>query len=430
MALFFPEFWTSYQVRPENCIACPAEAFNLVCSDFRRIEFSGSEFCDTQPWTFFLQNRNCSLSTLTFRPLAGFLLTISMSMQAVTAINAPVSRLVIKTHGRMPIITRRFSTFCSSMDKELYLQSQVWPQDFSSVRRQSVLFPSVQKRMLALYLPPLCSLFTAGLRPDPFAFSTSSAVVSRFPEARVRRKLQDSPFEQDPFAFHWKHSPVFRLVMEFCPFPSVTAARSVISLWKLKVLLLWACQIAISHTFVCDSLVVLLLAEFLDYIVPQLSELGRNLATWRRSDLLKPCPDGGSLVSNHACSHRKSKSWMSSFSNLTLNNPDNPWNFIFGSSRSKIFIDHFSNLSPSKKSVVLLSSLLLDTDLLAKVCLLLVAPLQCWSHHEIQFFIIREIFALLWILKCWGRPPIWLLRFLQHPLQSACGILRLRANLC
>ena len=48
----------------------------------------------------------------------------------------------------------------------------------------------------------LCSLFTAGLRPDPFALSTSSAVVYRFPEARVCRKLQDYPLEQDPVAFH------------------------------------------------------------------------------------------------------------------------------------------------------------------------------------------------------------------------------------
>ena len=56
--------------------------------------------------------------------------------------------------------------------------------------------------MLALYLFALRSLFKAGLRPDPLAFPTSSAVVSLFPEARVCRKLQDSPFEQDPFAFH------------------------------------------------------------------------------------------------------------------------------------------------------------------------------------------------------------------------------------
>ena len=67
--------WISHQVRPENLIACPAEACNLVCPTFRRIDFFGSEFWDTQPLDlFFFQNRNCSLSTLTLRPLAGFLL--------------------------------------------------------------------------------------------------------------------------------------------------------------------------------------------------------------------------------------------------------------------------------------------------------------------------------------------------------------------
>ena len=47
----------------------------------------------------------------------------------------------------------------------------------------------------------------------------------------------------------------------------------------------------------------------------------------------------------------------------------------------------------SGKSVVLLSSLFLDTDLLSEVCLLIVAPFQCCHHHQIQFFIIQEIFA-------------------------------------
>ena len=88
----------------------------------------------------------------------------------------------------------------------------------------------------------LRSLFTAGLRLDTPVFFTSSADVSRFPEARECWKLQESPFEHDPFAFHWKHSPVFRLVKEFCPYPSFTAIRAVISLWILIMLLLWACS--------------------------------------------------------------------------------------------------------------------------------------------------------------------------------------------
>ena len=68
-------------------------------------------------------------------------------------------------------------------------------------------------------------------------------------------------------------------------------------------------QNAISHTVsVCDNLVVLLLEEFLECVVPQLfEELERNLATWKRTDLLKLLSDGGSLVTNNA-SHRKAKS--------------------------------------------------------------------------------------------------------------------------
>ena len=50
-------------------------------------------------------------------------------------------------------------------------------------------------------------------------------------------------------------------------------------------------QYGLSHTCsVCDNLVFLLLAEFLGCVVPKLYELGRNLATRRRTDRLKPCP--------------------------------------------------------------------------------------------------------------------------------------------
>ena len=66
---------------------------------------------------------------------------------------------------------------------------------------------------------------------------------------------------------------------------------------------------------------------------------------------------------------------------------------IIGSSRTKVFVDQISNLSPSEKSVVFLSSLLFDTELLSGMCLLIVASLQCCRPHQIQFFIIREIFA-------------------------------------
>ena len=86
-------------------------------------------------------------------------------------------------------------------------------------------------------------------------------------------------------------------------------------------------------------------------------------------------------------------------------------------------------MSPSEKSVALLSSLLFDTDLLSAVCLLIVAPFQCCRHHQIQFFKIREIFA-----RCWLRSDEVTQRFgcfdFLDPLRSERGILRLQANLC
>ena len=48
----------------------------------------------------------------------------------------------------------------------------------------------------ACSLPFLTRSF-AGLRPDPLAFSTFSCTISRFREAGLCRKLQDSPLEQD-----------------------------------------------------------------------------------------------------------------------------------------------------------------------------------------------------------------------------------------
>ena len=47
----------------------------------------------------------------------------------------------------------------------------------------------------------LRSLPTAGLRLDTPVFFAPFDDVSRFPEARERRKLQEFPFEQDRFAF-------------------------------------------------------------------------------------------------------------------------------------------------------------------------------------------------------------------------------------
>ena len=98
IALFFPEFdfvpgasW-EFQV-------CPAEAFNPNSLAFRRIELIGSEFWDTQPWTFFSFRIATDPWVPSFRPRAGFSLTISMSKQATMAMNASVTRLLTTTHG-------------------------------------------------------------------------------------------------------------------------------------------------------------------------------------------------------------------------------------------------------------------------------------------------------------------------------------------
>ena len=78
-----------------------------------------------------------------------------------------------------------------------------------------------------------------------------------------------------------------------------------------------------------------------------------------------------------------------------LNKPDKPLNLVKGPSGAKVFVDQISNLSPSEKPVVPLSSLLLDSDLLSEMCLLIVAPLQCCRHHQIQFFNISDIFIVI-----------------------------------
>ena len=63
------------------------------------------------------QNLNRSLSTLFLRLLAGLLLTISMTKQAITAINASAFRLVITTHGSVPKITFAIFGTLLSIDK-------------------------------------------------------------------------------------------------------------------------------------------------------------------------------------------------------------------------------------------------------------------------------------------------------------------------
>ena len=205
--------------------------------------------------------------------------------------DAPVCRLVFTTYGRISIITRRSFTSCSQKTR-----------DFSSSRRTglwtcpafvvSLSFARRYRRgCLLLYLSSFARLFTTSLRLDSPVFFTSTADVSRFPEACERWKLQESPFEQDPFDFHWKHSPVLRLVKEFCPFPLVTAARSVISLWILKFYFFDLVQCAISQTHSWSVIISFSSTSQNFWITKCKNCLSiEDLATWKRTDPLKLCP--------------------------------------------------------------------------------------------------------------------------------------------
>ena len=215
----------------------------LVCPAFHRIDFFGSEFWDTQhrtifsfrietaPWVVSLVDLLLGFSSPSasrYRQYCCHGCTCFQTCNHDTledADNHTTILYILSPHrqGILPLVAGLASRLVERL---------------SSVRP----FP-VGTEEGACSLPfRLRSLLTAGLRLDIPVFFTSSADVSRFPEARECTKLQESPFEQDPFAFHWKHSPVFRLVKELCPFPLVTATRSAVSLWILKCLLLWPCS--------------------------------------------------------------------------------------------------------------------------------------------------------------------------------------------
>ena len=108
-----------------------------------------------------------------------------------------------------------------------------------------------------------------------------------------------------------------------------------------------------------------------------MSQLERNFATWKRTDLLKLCPMEDHLSVTMLAPNVNQNPECRRSPIFILNNPDNPWISSWDSIGRKYSLDQISNLSPSEKSVVLLSSLLLDTDFLSEVCLLIVAPFEC-----------------------------------------------------
>ena len=153
--LFLSRIGISYQVRPENFIACPTEAFNLVCPVFRRMTslYMTPDIHNLGPFLP-LQNSNWSLGTFFSRTHAGFPCTVSMSKEATVTMNASVSRLETMTYRITSIITRRpFSSFPQ------------WTQNFQleshrlcELSRQSDSSLSVLKKMLASgweFLAPL-----------------------------------------------------------------------------------------------------------------------------------------------------------------------------------------------------------------------------------------------------------------------------------
>ena len=195
MAPILPRVRISSQVRPENFMVCPAEAFSLTSPAFLGDRLLWIRILRNTTFDFSMfENRNCSLSTLFLRPLAG-LLTISMTKQTITAINASAFRLVITTQGRVPKITWRSVTFSS-------MHSEFWLQDAGLASRLVELATSIRAPTLGtaedVCSLPLLTRSLANFRPDPLALST---FTSRFLKAGLCRKMQDSPSEQHPVAF-------------------------------------------------------------------------------------------------------------------------------------------------------------------------------------------------------------------------------------
>ena len=95
-------------------LVCPAEAFNPNSSSFRRIELTGSESWETQPWTFVF-----CLTTATVPWVPSFLdpaLRLLLVQHAEKRQRMPqmhmFPRLVTTTHGMMPIIAWRSFSSC------------------------------------------------------------------------------------------------------------------------------------------------------------------------------------------------------------------------------------------------------------------------------------------------------------------------------
>ena len=156
---------------------------------------------------FFFQWSKWSFSTLFLRLFAGRLLIIIKSESAFFAIFASWFSFVIVTHGRMPKITwrivacrskcaRNSDPFCRTLSSTVWSLHVIVCLRFWC-RRGWLFVWTVGHR---IGFPML------GARRELLAFLLSPWDSQRLPEAKVWRKVQDSPFEHNPLAFHWQHS--------------------------------------------------------------------------------------------------------------------------------------------------------------------------------------------------------------------------------
>ena len=240
--------------------------------------------------------------------------------------DAPVSRLVLTTYGRVvdnhttdflhlaPTHRQGILAQVAGLASRLFERFVVSPSCSRRYRRGCFLFT----------FPP--SLVIHGWFEARFSCVLHFLRWCRFPEARGWRKLRVSPSEQNLFAFHWKHSPVFRLVKEFCPFPLVTAARSVIfalnpeiytssSLFNMQ-FHTHSYSVIISVSSYSQNFLILLCHNCLS--LGGILQLG-NVQTF------KNCPMEDHLLITVLAPNINQNPECRPLSNLILNSSDNPW---------------------------------------------------------------------------------------------------------
>ena len=206
---------------------CPAEAFNPNSLAFRRIEFVGAEFWDTQPWTFFFQDSNLSLSTFFSTSRWG----CSSHHQLVDISNDSRECICFQTcnHDTRDDVDNHATIFfiLSTVDKEF-----------------SALVVGLAFRLFKLF-PSVCVFhfrYRRGcllLDENFLRISTSFHVLLTVsPVARVCRMLHASLLEQGSIGFRWKHSSVlplgvriFRPFLLLLAFAQTSARKFTIQLW-------------------------------------------------------------------------------------------------------------------------------------------------------------------------------------------------------